>query len=66
MVKPNLNFNDIKGIQWQITHHGEGMACHEDIGMKCFIIMRSTILIIIKPYRCSGRSILLITINGRC
>ncbi len=66
MVKPNLNSNYIKGIRWQTTHHEEGMACHEDIGMKCFIIMRSTILTIIKPCRCSGRSFLLITIDGRC
>ncbi len=27
------SLNGIEGIQWQTTHHGEGMACHEDIGM---------------------------------
>jgi hypothetical protein len=45
-------------IWWQTTHHGEGMACHENIRMICFIIMKSTIFIIIKPWRCNGRSIL--------
>ncbi len=34
------------------------MACHENIGMTCFIIMKSNVLITIKPCRCSGRSIL--------
>jgi hypothetical protein len=34
------------------------MACHENIRMICFNIMRSTIFIIIKPWRCNGRSIL--------
>jgi hypothetical protein len=27
------SFSVIEGIRWQTTHHGEGMACHEDIGM---------------------------------
>jgi hypothetical protein len=45
-------------ILWQTTHHGEGMACHENIILTRFIIMRSTIFIIIKPWRCNERSIL--------
>jgi hypothetical protein len=34
------------------------MAYHENIGMTCFIIMRSNIWIAIKPCRCYWRSIL--------
>jgi hypothetical protein len=34
------------------------MACHEDIGMKYFIIIRSIVLITIKPYKWCGISIL--------
>jgi hypothetical protein len=34
------------------------MACHENIGMTCFIIMKSNVLITIEPCKCSGRSIL--------
>jgi hypothetical protein len=45
------SLNGIEGIRWQTTHHGEGMVCHEDIGMTWFIVMKSTIII---------------TINGRC
>ncbi len=49
---------NIYHIWWQTKHHGEGMTCHENIRMICFIIMRSTIFIIIKPWRCNGRSLL--------
>jgi hypothetical protein len=38
-------------------HHGKDMACHEDIGTTYFIITKSTILITIKPCKCSGSSL---------
>jgi len=55
-----ISLDGIEGIQWQITHHGKGMTCHEDIEMTCIIIIRSMIFITIKPCRCNGslRSIL--------
>jgi hypothetical protein len=36
------------------------MVCHENIGMICFMIMKSNVLITIEPCKCSGISILLL------
>ncbi len=58
-VHGGTNFNVSKGIWWQTTLHGENMASHENIGVACLIIMRSTVWIIIKPCRCDLQSILL-------
>jgi hypothetical protein len=53
-VHSGISLNGIEGIQWQITHHGEGMTCHEDIEMTYIIIISSMIFITIKPCRCNG------------
>ncbi len=34
------------------------MVCRENIGMTCFIIMKSIVFITIEPCKCNGRSIL--------
>jgi hypothetical protein len=57
-VHGKIGFSGIKGIQWQMNvAWGGHVACHEDIGT-CFIIIRSTILIIIKPCIC-GQTLIL-------
>jgi hypothetical protein len=53
-----IGLNVIESIWWQTTLHGEGMAYHENIGVTCFIIVKSTIWIAIKPCKCDWRSIL--------
>ncbi len=51
-VHDGTNFNGVEGIQWQTTLHEEGVACYENIGTTCFIIVKSTIFITIEPCRC--------------
>ncbi len=53
-VHGGISLNGIEGIQWLITHHGEGMTCHENIEMTYIIIISSMIFITIKPCRCNG------------